>query len=390
MTAPLAGIVVVALEQAVSAPLATRHLADLGATVLKIEQPGDGDLARHYDTNLAGQSSYFVWANRGKQSIALDLKDGADRALFDTLVSGADVFVQNLSPAAAERSGVGARQLHARLAHLVACDISGYGLDGPRTDDKAYDLAIQAEAGVIELTGSADEPARVGISIADIATAMYALSSILAAIVRRDRTGVGAAIEISMLESLAEWAAPQIYTAAATGTAPARSSRRHPMIAPYGTFALTDGRTVLIAIQAQHEWRTFAAEVLARPDLADDARFATNPARRDHVDELEAEIRSVFAHLPGDEVVSRLRNERIAHSFVRTPIEVWQHEQLRARDRFVDVATPSGAATTFRPPFNLSDLPPAAPTVPAVGEHDPALVDMLRERSGRGGRGELR
>lgn len=381
MTAPLDGIIVVALEQAVSAPLATRHLADLGATVLKVEHPDGGDLARHYDENMAGQSTYFVWANRGKQSIALDLKTAADRATFDSLVAGADVFVQNLSPAAAARAGVLARQLHATHPSLIACDVSGYGLDGPRTDDKAYDLAIQAEAGAIALTGSPDEMAKVGISIADISAAMYALSSILAAIVRRNRTGEGAAIEISMLETLAEWAAPQIYTAANTGASPARSSRRHPMIAPYGTFGLADGRTVLIAIQAQHEWRSFAAGVLARPDLADDPRFATNPDRARHVDELESIIRAVFSSLPATEVVDRLTASRTAHSWVRTPLEVWDHEQLRARDRYVEVRTETGSATTFRPPFNLNDAPAAAPTVPAVGAHDPAVVTELHHRA---------
>jgi itaconate CoA-transferase len=374
MTAPLDGIIVVALEQAVSAPLATRHLADLGATVLKIEQPEGGDLARHYDSNMAGQSSYFVWANRGKQSIALDLKVPDDRALFDTLVAGADVFVQNLSPAAAGRAGVLAGQLHDAHPRLIACDISGYGLDGPRTDDKAYDLAIQAEAGAIALTGSPDEMARVGIS-------MYALSSILAAIVRRDRTGEGAAIEISMLETLAEWAAPQIYTAVSTGVSPVRSSRRHPMIAPYGTFGLSDGRTVLIAIQAQHEWRTFAAEVLRQPNLADDPRFAANPDRARNVDDMETIIGAVFEALPAAEVVERLTSSRTAHSWVRSPIEVWEHEQLRARDRYVDVQTETGSATTFVPPFNLSDTPPATPSVPAVGAHDPSLITELQRRA---------
>jgi itaconate CoA-transferase len=388
MSAPLAGVIVVALEQAVSAPLATRHLADLGATVLKVEQPGDGDLARHYDHDIAGQSSYFVWANRGKQSIALDLKDHEGRALFDMLVAGADVFVQNLSPAAAERAGVLARQLHDAHPRLIACDVSGYGLGGPRTDDKAYDLAIQAEAGAFALTGTPEEMSRVGISIADISAAMYALASILAAIVRRDRTGDGAAIEISMLETLAEWAAPQIYTAAATGVAPGRSSRRHPMIAPYGTFALSDGRTVLMAIQAQHEWQTFAAEVLRRPELADDPRFVTNPDRRDHVDELEDEIRSVLAGLAGDEVVDRLQRSRTAHAFVRDLTGVWNHEQLRARDRFVDVDTPTGRTTTFQPPFNLNDLPPATPQVPAVGEHDPTLIAELTHRATNSGVGD--
>lgn len=381
MSAPLAGIVVVTLEQAVSAPLCTRHLADLGATVLKVEQPGGGDLARHYDANMSGQSTYFVWANRGKQSVALDLKDPEQRALFDSLVAGADVFVQNLSPAAAGRAGVLARQLHAAHPALIACDVSGYGLDGPRTDDKAYDLAIQAEAGVIQLTGSPDGPAKVGISVADISAAMYALSSILAAVVRRERTGEGGAIEISMLETLVEWASPQIYTAANTGRSPARSSRRHPMIAPYGTFELADGRTVLIAIQAQHEWVAFATEVLGRSELATDPRFATNPDRARHVDALEAEIRAAFASVAADEVVRRLTSARIAHSWVRDPLSVWAHEQLAARDRYVDVDTPTGSARTFRPPFNLSDAPPATPTVPSVGEHDPAVIERLLTRA---------
>jgi crotonobetainyl-CoA:carnitine CoA-transferase CaiB-like acyl-CoA transferase len=385
MTAPLDGIIVVALEQAVSAPLATRHLADLGATVLKVEHPDGGDLARHYDSNMAGQSSYFVWANRGKQSVALDLKVPADRTLFDTLVAGADVFVQNLSPAAAGRAGVLARHLHAAHPRLIACDISGYGLDGPRTDDKAYDLAIQAEAGAFALTGSPDEMAKVGISIADISAAMYALSSILAAVVRRDRTGEGAAIEISMLEALAEWAAPQIYTAVSTGVSPVRSSRRHPMIAPYGTFPLADGRTVLVAVQAQHEWRAFAADVLRQPDLADDPRFATNPDRARNVDELESIIREVFAALSPGQVVERLTSSRTAHSWVRGPQEVWDHEQLRARHRYVEVSTETGSATTFVPPFNLNDTPPATPAVPAVGAHSPAVIAKLRRRAANAG-----
>jgi crotonobetainyl-CoA:carnitine CoA-transferase CaiB-like acyl-CoA transferase len=369
-TAPLDGIVVVALEQAVAAPLCTRHLADLGATVLKVEHPDGGDLARHYDHNLAGQSTYFVWANRGKRSVALDLKVPADRKRFDALVAGADVFVQNLSPAAATRAGVSAAQLHAAHPSLIACDISGYGTGGPRTDDKAYDLAIQAEAGVVALTGSPEQMAKVGISIADISGAMYALSSILAALFRRERTGEGAAIEISMLEALTEWAAPQIYTAVATGRSPARSARRHPMISPYGTFTLADGRTVLLAIQAQHEWRAFATDVLGRPGLADDPRFATNPDRIAHVDELETEIHAVLATTPADEIVGRLTEARIAHSWVRDPLEVWEHAQLRARDRFVEVTTPTGEVTMFRPPFNIAGAPLPDLHVPDLDERE--------------------
>jgi itaconate CoA-transferase len=380
--APLDDVIVVSLEQAVSAPLTTRHLADLGARVLKIEHPDGGDLARHYDSSVAGQSSYFVWANRGKDSLALDLKQRADRATFDALVAGADVFVQNLSPAAAERAGVLADQLHALHPHLIACDISGYGLGGPRTDDKAYDLAIQAEAGAMALNGTPDEMAKVGLSIADISAAMYALSSILAALHRRDRTGEGASISISMLETLSEWAAPAIYQAAATGRSPARSSRRHGFIAPYGTFRLDDGRTVMIAVQAQHEWRAFAVDVLRRPDLADAPAFATNADRITNVDALETEIAAAFAATTAGDVVRRLTEARIAHSWVRTPSEVWSHEQLRARDRFVDITTETGSTATFRPPFNMSGAAGPTPRVPALGEHDPALIVELLRRAG--------
>ena len=377
MTAPLEGIIVVTLEQAVAAPIATRHLADLGARVLKIEHPEGGDFARHYDANLAGQSTYFVWANRGKDSLVLDIKEPAGREQLEALIAGADVFVQNLSPGAAGRAGLLAHQLIERHPSLIACDISGYGLDGPRTDDKAYDLAIQAEAGAVALTGSPDQMSKVGISIADIASGMYALSSILAALYRRDRSGEGAAISLSMLECLAEWTSPQVLTAAATGTAPDRSPRRHPMIAPYGMFELSDGRTVLIAVQADREWSAMAADVLGRPELAHDPRFATNADRIAHVDELEEIIGELFASVPAAEAHARLHAARITVADVRDPIDVWRHEQLAARHRAVEVHTETGSAQVLKAPFNMSGLDDSGGTVPALGEHDPSLVDRL-------------
>jgi formyl-CoA transferase len=381
VTAPLEGIVVVALEQAVAAPFATRHLADLGATVLKVERPDVGDFARAYDTKMSGQSTFFVWANRGKQSIALDLKIPADREMFDALVAGADVFIQNLSPAAAGRAGVLAEQLIEKHPHLIACDISGYGLGGPRTDDKAYDLAIQAEAGAMAVTGSADEMSKVGFSVADICSGMYAFSSILAALYRRATTGEGAAISLSMLECLAEWTSVPVYSAVNTGVVPTRAGHRHALIAPYGLYELADGSRIMVVVQSNPEWASFAEHVLADPSLVDDARFADNQDRIENIAELEAEIHAVFGVETPDEVVARLERGRIAWARARTPIEVWEHEQLAARDRFMSVSIPGGEATMFKPPFNIDGVPDPTPKVPALGEHDPALIADLVRRS---------
>ncbi len=383
MTAPLEGIVVVAVEQAIAAPFATRHLADLGARVLKIE-PAEGDFSRHYDANLAGQSTYFVWANRGKDSLVVDIKDADEREHLETLIAGADVFVQNLSPGAAGRAGLLAHQLVDRHPRLIACDISGYGLGGPRTDDKAYDLAIQAEAGAIALTGTSDEMSKVGFSVADIAAGMYALSSVLAALHRRMVTGEGAAISLSMLECLAEWTSPQVLTAAATGRAPARSSRRHSMIAPYGLFELADGASILIAVQADREWRAMATGVLQQPELRDDPRFRSNQDRIANVDALEGIIAAVFADVAADEIIERLAASRVTHSSVREPLEVWSHEQLDARRRFMDVSTETGAARVLRPPFEISGNPDPRARVPGLDEHDPELIARLVRR-GRSG-----
>jgi crotonobetainyl-CoA:carnitine CoA-transferase CaiB-like acyl-CoA transferase len=375
---------VVALEHAVAAPLASRHLADLGATVLKVERPGVGDFARHYDSKMNGESTYFVWANRGKQSIELDLADVADRATFDALVAGADVFIQNLSAAAGARARVGADHLHATHPHLIACEITGYGRGGPRTDDKAYDLAIQAEAGAIALTGEADRMSKVGFSAADISAAMYALSSILAALYRRNVTGAGAAISLSMLECLAEWTAPAVYSAVHTGVVPPRVGHRHALIAPYGLYDVGDEGAVLVAVQSNPEWASFAEVVLGDAALADDQRFVDNESRIANVEALEAEIADTFGHLTIAEVGRRLDQGRIAWARVRDPIQVWNHEQLAARDRFMSVEHRNGEATTYRPPFNIDAVPAPRPRVPGLGDHDPAVVEELRRRSKRG------
>ncbi len=377
MGAPLDGVIVVALEQAVAAPLATRHLADLGATVLKVERPGVGDFSRSYDTKMNGESTFFVWANRGKQSIELDLTSPHDRATFDALVAGADVFIQNLSAAAGARAGISADELHATHPHLIACEITGYGRGGPRTDDKAYDLAVQAEAGAMALTGSSDQISKVGFSAADISAAMYALSSILAALYRRSITGEGAAISLSMLECLTEWTAPAIYSAAHTGVVPERAGHRHALIAPYGLYDLGDGSAVLVAVQSNPEWASFAEVVLGAASLADDPRFVDNEDRIANIDDLEQEIGRVFAMIDGAEAERRLRDGRIAWARVRDPLDVWSHDQLAARDRKIDVRHPSGHATMFRPPFNISDVPGPPTSVPALGEHDHALVERL-------------
>jgi itaconate CoA-transferase len=377
-TGPLAGIVVVSLEQAVSAPFATRQLADLGATVIKIERPG-GDFARHYDSVVDGQSAFFVWANRGKQSIVLDVKDPDDLATLRALIAGADVFVHNLSPRAAAALGIGAVELAALHPSLVACEISGYGHGGPRTDDKAYDLAIQAEAGAFSVTGS-DAPSKVGFSVADICAAMYTLTSILAALVRRERTGQGAAVHVSMLDALAEWMSAPMYAAVyGPGQAP-RTGRRHHAIAPYGTFLLSDGSTVLIAVQSDPEWCSLAEHVLADAALCTDPRFVTNSDRIRNVDELEAILSDGLASLPVDEARRRLAAGRIANARVNDLREVWNHEQLRARGHFHPVTTPSGPIEMLDAPFDISGWPLPHDPVPALGEHDDAIVQAVLDR----------
>lgn len=371
MAAPLAGLVVVSVEQAVAAPFASRQLADLGATVIKVEPPG-GDFARHYDAVMAGQSVNFAWANRGKQSLVLDLGDEADRARLEALMAGADVVLQNLAPATARRHGVDANAVLARHPSVVACGISGYGPSGPRADSKAYDLLIQAEAGAFSVTGD-ERMSKVGFSVADICAGMYALSAILAALVRRDRTGEGAAIEVSMLDCLAEWMSAPLYSAVYGEGQPPRAGRRHHSIAPYGTFELADGSTILLAVQNDREWLALASEVLGRPDLGRDERFATNPQRIANVDELERIVAEALRSRPAQEARDALAAARIAVASVNDLAGVWEHEQLRARGRFREVETPTGTVTMLAAPFEISGWDPPAGPVPALDDHDPNL-----------------
>jgi crotonobetainyl-CoA:carnitine CoA-transferase CaiB-like acyl-CoA transferase len=377
VSAPLDGVVVVSLEQAISAPFATRQLADLGATIIKIERP-EGDFARAYDSNVQGESAFFVWANRGKQSVVLDIKNPDDLSTFWALIAGADVFIHNIAPASAMRLGIDAQSLHVKYPSLIACEVSGYGSGGPRSDDKAYDLAIQAEAGAFSVTGDA-EMSKVGFSAADISAAMYALSGILAALVRRDRTGEGAAIEVSMLESLAEWMSAPLYAAAHGGGQAPRTGRRHHAIAPYGTFALSDGRTVLLAIQNDREWMSFAQQVLGNTEVGTDPRFATNAVRIANVDDLEALISARFASAPANEIRAGLAAAGIATANVNGLAQVWQHEQLRARDRFVDVDLPNGRIEMLKSPFEISEWMPGPQSVPELDEHDAATMRRIVE-----------
>jgi itaconate CoA-transferase len=377
--APLAGIVVVSLEHAVAAPYASRQLADLGATVLKIERPG-GDFARHYDSHVGGTSAFFVWANHGKHSVVLDLKQPADAARMAALVAGADVFLHNLSPSAVAGLSLDGATLRERHPGLVICEISGYGPGGPRSDDRAYDLAIQAEAGVFAVTGIEQEMSKAGFSVADIAAGMYALTGVLGALFRRERTGAGALVEVSMLEALTEWMSAPIYHAVHGPGRPPRTGRRHHAIAPYGTYPLQDGSVVLIAVQHDAEWQRLAGEVLCRDDLAADERWQTNAGRITDVERLEAALGAALLALPADVVRERLSASGIAVARVNDLQEVWAHEQLQARGRFYEVQTPGGPLKLLRPPVDIDGWVPRGGRVPGIGEHDPAAVQQAIDR----------
>ncbi len=374
-TAPLDGLLVVGIEQAVAAPFATRQLADLGARVIKIERPGGGDFARGYDRAVHGLSSHFVWLNRGKESVALDLKSAAGRAALDALLARADVVVQNLAPAAAARLGVTAAALVARFPRLVACDVSGYGAGGPYADRKAYDLLIQCEAGLVSVTGTPDEPVKAGISVADIAAGMYALTGVLAALRERDRTGRGRALEVSMLEALGEWMGYP-YHYALSGAEPPRAGASHSTIAPYGPVRTGSGEVVTIGLQNEREWVAFCTTVLRRPELAADPRFAGNTARVAHRGELDALVAEVLGALDTARVQERLDAAGIAHGRQRTMAEFAAHPQLAARDRWREVATEAGPVRSLLPPVTAG-WPEPTGAVPAVGEHTAAVLAEL-------------
>ena len=375
---------VVALEQAVAAPFASRQLADLGADVIKIERPDGGDSARAYDAAMKGTSAYFAWLNRGKRSVVLDLKQPGDHDACARLLDRADVFVHNLAPGAVERLGFGYDELASRNVRLVWCGVSGYGPDGPFRDKKAYDMLVQAESGVVSVTGSADDPAKVGVSIADISSGLYAYSSILTALLRRERTGRGARIDISMLECLTEWMTPALYVWQGTGRIPARVGVRHNMIVPYGAYACADG-TVLFAIQTQQEWRRFCAQVLDAPVLADDPRFATNGARLEYRAELEAIIEERFRSHARREVIEWLERADIPTGAVNDVPGVVSHAQLAARERWTTVATPGGEIPALIPPHNLRGVAPRMGAVPVLGAHTTeVLAELGRSELTRG------
>ena len=381
MTRPLDGITVVTLEHAIAAPFCTRQLADLGARVIKVERPGVGDFARAYDERVQGLASHFVWTNRSKESLTLDLKHRAAQQVLAQLLERADVLVQNLAPGAAARLGLSFDALHAQHPRLIVCDISGYGDDpahpGPYRDKKAYDLLIQSEAGFLSVTGSADEPAKAGCSIADIAAGMYAYSGILGALLQRGKTGQGSRIDVSMLESMVEWMSYPLYYAFDGTTPPPRAGAAHATIFPYGPFVAGDGKTVMLGLQNEREWAAFCKVVLQQPALAADERFASNSRRVANSAALRERIGQVFAALTAEQVIARLDEAQIANARMNDMHEVWQHPQLKARGRWAEVATPSGPIPALLPPGASDAFAPRMDAIPALGQHSNAILAEL-------------
>ena len=374
---PLEGVTVVALEQVIAGPFCTRQLAELGARVIKIERPEAGDQSRSMDHTVQGLSSHFVWTNRSKESLALDVKHAQAKEILARLLAKADVFVQNLAPGAAERLGLGAAELRTRHPKLVWCGISGYGPSGPYAEKKAYDLLVQCEAGLLSVTGTPEAPAKAGIPVADIAAGMYAMSSILAALLRRERDGVGATLDITMFEALGEWMGFPAYFTAYGGSAPPRSGAYHATIVPYGPFRAGDGRTVFLSIQNEREFARFCDKVLENAALAKDVRFASGPARLQNRDAMHSEIGKVFGKLTAAQVVELLERAEIANARLNTMQEFWEHPQLEARGRWAEVDTPAGPIRAMKPPFNLSDFEPRMAAVPALGEHSRKVLAEL-------------
>ena len=374
---PLTGLTVVTLEHAIAAPFATRQLADLGARVIKIERPGSGDFARAYDSRVRGLASHFVWTNRSKESMTLDVKHPeAAKALQRLVIEKADVVVQNLAPGAAARLGLGYEALAAKKPGIIVCDISGYGGDGPYRDKKAYDLLIQSEAGFVSVTGTPEEPSKAGPSIADIAAGMYAYTNILAALLQRSQTGKGQHIDISMLESLAEWTSYPLYYAFDGAPPPPRTGASHATIYPYGPFPTGGNGTVMMGLQNEREWLKFCELVLQQPAIATDPRFTGNAQRVANRDALKALITEAFEPLTAPQVVERLEAAQIANARVNTMHEVWAHPQLKARDRWREVGSPAGMLPAMLPPGTWDQGPRMDP-VPALGEHTDSILAEL-------------
>jgi len=377
MTRPLDGITVISLEHAIAAPFCTRQLADLGARVIKVERPGAGDFARAYDARVAGEASHFVWVNRSKESLTLDLKQPAALDVLQELLADADVLVQNLAPGAAARMGLGAEALQAKHPRLIVCDISGYGDDGPYRDKKAYDLLIQSEAGFLSVTGTPGDPCKSGNSIADIAAGMYAYTGILAALLQRGKTGKGSHIDVSMLESLAEWMGYPMYYAYEGAPPPPRSAASHATIYPYGPFPAGDGGTVMLGLQNEREWRVFCDKVLLQAGLATDARFDSNARRNEHREALRAIIVETFAALSTAQVLERLDAAQIANARMNDMAGLWAHPQLQARERWRQVGSPAGEIPALLPAGRQSAFDYRMDPIPAVGEHTEAILRTL-------------
>jgi itaconate CoA-transferase len=374
---PLDGITVVTLEHAIAAPFCTRQLADLGARVIKVERPGVGDFARAYDTRARGLASHFVWTNRSKESLTLDVKHAEAGAIFDKLLESADVLVQNLAPGAAARLGLSYEALSQRFPRLIVCDISGYGEDGPYRDKKAYDLLIQSESGFLSITGTPDEPAKAGCSIADISAGMYAYSNILAALIQRGRTGKGSHIDVAMLESMMEWMSYPLYYAMDGAAPPPRAGAAHATIYPYGPFPAGDGRVVMLGLQNEREWALFCSKVLEQPDLAADPRFNSNAARTAAREALRAIIVDVFSKLTAEQVIERLEAAPIANAHVNTMHDMWEHPQLKARGRWTEVATPAGPLPALKPPGVPAEWDARMDPVPKLGAHTETILAEL-------------
>lgn len=371
---PLQGITIVSLEQAVAAPFATRQLADLGARVIKIERPGPGDFARNYDKTVDGMSSHFVWINRSKESVALDLKQEEAKVVLDELLSKADVFIQNLAPGAVNRLGFGAAELKEKYPHLIICGISGYGTFGPYTNKKAYDLLIQCEAGLVSITGTEDTPSKSGISIADIAAGMYAYTGILTALIARFKTGKGTVMEVSMLEALAEWMGYPLYYSAYGETEPKRTGASHATIYPYGPFQTGDKKMVFMGIQNEREWLQFCRQVLENNNLAHDIRFNSNSNRVANSNALKIIIDEVFQKFNSDQVIERLEEAKIANARLNTIQEFVDHPQLKARNRWRDVQSPVGTLKALIPPVTFDEIDHVMNPIPEVGEHTESVL----------------
>ena len=377
MSRPLDGVTVVTLEHAIAAPFCTRQLADLGARVIKVERPGTGDFARAYDERVEGMASHFVWANRSKESLTLDVKHPAAQEVLEQLLAEADVLVQNLAPGAAARLGLSFEALHSRFPKLIVCNISGYGEDGPYRDKKAYDLLIQSESGFLSVTGTPEHPSKAGCSIADIAAGMYAYTNILAALLQRGKTGKGSNIDVSMLESMVEWMGYPLYYAFDGATPPARSAAAHATIYPYGPFVAGDGNTVMLGLQNEREWNVFCDQVMEQPALATDERFASNSKRSENRGALQALILERFASLTADQVVARLEQAQIANARVNTMNDVWQHPQLQARQRWASVMSPVGELPALLPPGRSNAYSPRMDAEPGLGEHVETILQEL-------------